>query len=76
MADSYSWLNLSMRLRFCAGATKVHKIILVAINASMHGIKYCHDTGRPFKGAWLKDRESTANFFSARIYMKVIDNLY
>ena len=36
--------------------------------------KYCHDTGRPFKGAWLKDRESIANFFSARIYMKVIDN--
>ena len=35
MADSYSWLNLSMRLRFCAGATKVHKIILVAINASI-----------------------------------------
>ena len=35
MADSYSWLNLSMRLRFCAGATKVHKIILVAINASV-----------------------------------------
>ena len=36
MADSYSWLNLSMRLRFCAGATKVHKIILVAINASIY----------------------------------------
>ena len=35
MADSYSWLNLSMRLQFCAGATKVHKIILVAINASI-----------------------------------------
>ena len=35
MVDSYSWLNLSMRLRFCAGATKVHKIILVAINASI-----------------------------------------
>ena len=35
MADSYSWLNLLMRLRFCAGATKVHKIILVAINASI-----------------------------------------
>ena len=39
-------------------------------------MKYCHDTGRPFKEAWLKDRESTANFFNARIYMKVIDNQY
>ena len=36
MVDSYSWLNLSMRLQFCAGATKVgHKIILVAINGSI-----------------------------------------
>ena len=42
----------------------------------LYSIKYCHDTGWPFKGAWLKDRESTANFFSARIYMKVIDKLY
>ena len=47
MADSYSWLNLSMRLRFCAGATKVHKIILVAINAlSIVTIQDGHSKGR------------------------------
>ena len=36
MADSYSGLNLSMRATvLCWSYTKVHKIILVAINASI-----------------------------------------
>ena len=58
MADSYSWLNLSMRATVLCWSCEGPLIILVAINASIALIKYCHDTGRPFKEAWLNDREA------------------
>ena len=59
MADSYS---LSMRATVLCWSYEGPLIILVAINAPLYNIKYCHDTGQPFRGAWLKDREGTANF--------------
>ena len=49
--------------------------IIISGDNCLYSIKYMlvlSRTGRPFKGAWLKDCESVANLFSARIYMKVI----
>ena len=46
MADSYSWLNLSMRATVLCWSYEDPLIILVAINASIVTIQDGHSEGR------------------------------